>query len=311
MKKQVLVVTIIMTTIIIASAINIYAVGPGNIRFTFHNLSNNADSTKGLTIDERHQYSQGNYETSQVCIFCHTPHNASPSVPLWNKKMPLGSGGGNIDTWFTMYTSSSTLSATARSAKKPGPESLLCLSCHDGRTAINVVHNAKEAGATAGSNRVFSIGNYETSFDATGLDADGGIPLGDFGVFDGMWMNKNLYGSNLGKTAADPYAGTNLADDHPISFSYTQAQANKGDNFLNPIDTVTAKGPRIRFFGSDNRIECSTCHDPHVYYAFDTNGWRADANNTDSYRNAPYKELKPFLVMSNSGSKLCLACHNK
>ncbi|HVT83233.1 MAG TPA: hypothetical protein VHM90_21520, partial [Phycisphaerae bacterium] len=25
---------------------------------------------------------------SQVCIFCHTPHNATPVKPLWNRAVP-------------------------------------------------------------------------------------------------------------------------------------------------------------------------------------------------------------------------------
>jgi len=34
---------------------------------------------------------------TEICIFCHIPHNAQPGRPLWNHDMP-GSG-------YTMYTS--------------------------------------------------------------------------------------------------------------------------------------------------------------------------------------------------------------
>lgn len=35
----------------------------------------------------------------EVCIFCHTPHNATPIRPLWNRQLPTSS--------YTVYTSRS------------------------------------------------------------------------------------------------------------------------------------------------------------------------------------------------------------
>jgi hypothetical protein len=177
------------------------------------------------------------------------------------------------------------------------------------------VHNASEAGPTAGgTNRVFSIGNAEDG-DPTGLDADGGISLGNFGAA-GFWgiEGQMKYGSNIGKNplTTDPFAGNYLADDHPISFSYQKAYEEKlaKDQSLKDPTTISSL---IRFFGPDKQIECSTCHDPHVYYAYDTRagGWRPDADTVDPARGVPYRELRPFLAKSNKGSGLCLSCHNK
>ena len=39
-------------------------------------------------------------EESRVCIFCHTPHNASPQAPLWNRTNP--------QTHYRVYDSSTT-----------------------------------------------------------------------------------------------------------------------------------------------------------------------------------------------------------
>ena len=62
---------------------------------------------------------------TEICIFCHAPHNAQPATPLWNQA--LGSG-----VTYTPY-SSTTLAA---SPGQPTGASKLCLSCHDGTVAL-------------------------------------------------------------------------------------------------------------------------------------------------------------------------------
>jgi predicted CXXCH cytochrome family protein len=64
---------------------------------------------------------------NQVCIFCHTPHNASPAAPLWNRANP--------QSHYRIYSSSTT---NAR-VDQPGGPSKLCLSCHDGSVALGMV----------------------------------------------------------------------------------------------------------------------------------------------------------------------------
>ena len=65
-------------------------------------------------------------EETRVCIFCHTPHNASPAAPLWNRHNPT--------THYRIYSSRTT---EAR-IDQPGPASKLCLSCHDGSIALGL-----------------------------------------------------------------------------------------------------------------------------------------------------------------------------
>ena len=36
---------------------------------------------------------------TEVCIFCHTPHNSAPVTPLWNRNLPVAA--------YTVYTSNS------------------------------------------------------------------------------------------------------------------------------------------------------------------------------------------------------------
>lgn len=64
---------------------------------------------------------------SEICVFCHTPHNSSPRMPLWNRNDP--------GVTYTLYTSSTTQSNPGQ----PERSSILCLSCHDGTIALGSV----------------------------------------------------------------------------------------------------------------------------------------------------------------------------
>lgn len=280
MKKRFLAATVMAAVMAWGAIVN---AGPGNIKNTVHNMSNIQPS--GFT--ERHWYSD---ETEQICIFCHTPHNAQPAQPLWNKVNPTQA--------FKMYTSSTTLTTVAKGVTAPGPESLLCLSCHDGRTAINVLHNSSVGEPDGDGHMKVDIGGWRDTQDPEAPPGFVGVAMNLPEIFG------QPYGANLGKVAGDRYAGNNLMDDHPISFSYTAAYDEKvgaGSTALNPI--AVPRGQGFRFFGSNNRMECSTCHDPHVDYGKDYSG-----NPTFSGGNTA---LDPFLVRDNSGSAMCLACHNK
>jgi hypothetical protein len=72
-------------------------------------------------------------EATGLCVFCHTPHNATPQTPLWNKAL---SGAT-----YTLYTST-TLKAVVT---QPTGGSRLCLSCHDGTLAMGTLR-APQAG---------------------------------------------------------------------------------------------------------------------------------------------------------------------
>ena len=74
---------------------------------------------------------------SQICVACHTPHGASPDVPLWNHNLPSPVSN------YTVYTGSATIQATDLSdfASSDGSISSLCLSCHDGTTALGSLVN--------------------------------------------------------------------------------------------------------------------------------------------------------------------------
>lgn len=273
---------IAVVAILILIAGTLAFAGQSNVRWTVHNLSNNTNNGNGLNKAQRHFYSD---TVDQVCIFCHTPHNAAAVSPLWNKAT-VAAG-----QQFMMYTSSKTLTTAARQVTAPGPESLLCLSCHDGRTAINILHSS-------GIGTPTGVGNDKT-VDIMGWENDASIP-GGIGVSLGSFSGFGSYPANLGATANDPYAGTDLTNDHPISVPYDTAQGQSAGR-LNPRAGID---PRIKFFGASYKVECSSCHDPHVDYGYGIDRIPSGSPTGDT-------TLTPFLRMSNAGSSLCLACHNK
>ena len=74
--------------------------------------------------------------------------------------------------------------------------------------------------------------------------------------------------------------GTDLSDDHPISFFYSDVLAAK-DPQIRPASTLPASLPLDRA----NELQCTTCHDPH--------------NN----------QYGDFLNMPNQRSMMCISCH--
>jgi predicted CXXCH cytochrome family protein len=79
--------------------------------------------------------------------------------------------------------------------------------------------------------------------------------------------------------------GTNLANSHPVSMLPADDGSLAPSLFASPPAT---KDPAVKLVAG--RVECTTCHDPHVP------------------RNDP--ALPMFLVRANANGALCLACHD-
>lgn len=98
------------------------------------------------------------------------------------------------------------------------------------------------------------------------------------------------FGGNTGSTLISEPGdlGTDLPNDHPISFTYDAALAVSDGFLYNPISAPSSLGGTIdedMLFGG--KLECSSCHDAHD------------------------KTITPFLRISNAGSGLCMTCHSK
>jgi hypothetical protein len=92
-------------------------------------------SLKSKIENSHHDFGGRSWTNNEVCIVCHTPHNAqfNTAAPLWNHQLTNAS--------YTVY-SSTTLNATVG---QPSGQSKICLSCHDGTVAMDN-HSGKTDG---------------------------------------------------------------------------------------------------------------------------------------------------------------------
>jgi len=125
----------------------------GGIANTRHNLTMSYNGSARIMDTYRSNY----YE---VCVYCHTPHaaNSTAAAPLWNRTV--------TQRTYELYRQPTSL---GEAVSQPGPNSLTCLSCHDGVTAIDSIINMPTR--LAGSFRAGYKKEQETSVNFEFLDA--------------------------------------------------------------------------------------------------------------------------------------------
>jgi cytochrome c553 len=201
------------------------------VSMTKHNLSANLNIAFGSTTNG----------SSEVCVYCHTPHGASTIQalntgfpPLWNRRV-------NTYSAYTTYAdANSPHFDSADTGTRPLSTfgikgvSLACLSCHDGTIAFDALVNLQgsggyqEANATiagAGGDHALAdtlFGGFTGEavdstdhFFKTGTRANDttGNPFGG-----SLFSNDTLDASGSNGTMPFPNLDVDLQDDHPISF---------------------------------------------------------------------------------------------
>ena len=133
-------------------------------------------------VGSAHDFSDDSWNTSgQICLVCHTPHNADVSVsnaPLWNHE--------TTNATFTTY-SSATMDATTG---QPDASSKLCLSCHDGTVAVDNFGNQ-----TGGSHYLTGgpdIGTALSDDHPISFTYDAALAAVDDGLYDPSTTNSGL-----------------------------------------------------------------------------------------------------------------------
>jgi len=197
------------------------------VSMTKHNLSANTNIGFGSALAG----------SSEVCVYCHTPHGAGYSTmlsrgmaPLWNRKI-------NTGTAYTTYASlnsphfedNSATTMTAGGGIKG--VSLACLSCHDGTIAFDALINLQGSGGFQASNRNnqgAGPGQHDIAdalfggFTGTNVDAvNHTFTNTERSGFSGNPFGGALYSNDtLAGTGSTPFPNlqTDLSDDHPISF---------------------------------------------------------------------------------------------
>ncbi len=231
-------------------------------------------------------------DTTEICVFCHTPHGANPDAasqlraPIWNRSLSQASYQLYDQVWSRSFEGRLHPGA-------PTGYSRLCLSCHDGTIALGAVRNAP------GSGGFVDIPSQNTP-QLQMQYGSGVTPPFPFGsIPEGS-------GSATGNTRR---LGTDLRNDHAISFVYDNALAaidteltypgSSPDRPANERPYPSGIGPMRRFdgeiLGVYNSIQCTSCHNPHQvnYPKFLRANW---------LQNAPEHPGEQII---------CLFCHDK
>jgi len=165
--------------------------------------------------------------TTQICIFCHAPHNAKESLPLWNRSNPTGA--------FKLYSGVGMANVSFKTGFTTDSTSLFCMSCHDGVTKMNAVYNA---GAIDGNALNHYVERVAGTFGNVAITGSGNLT------------------TDLSKTHPInfPVGTTDPQSDLHSGGGTTMGSAG----FTMPLFKATRSG------ASTNRsLECGSCHAVH------------------------------------------------
>lgn len=107
--------------------------------------------------------------TSQVCVFCHTPHMstaAGQQAPLWNHSASVVSSYG-VYTSSTLNVTPSDIGGQAVGSQSV---SMLCMGCHDNTVGVNVVYKQPKDGSAGNATLISAIGTGSANLGTSLVD---------------------------------------------------------------------------------------------------------------------------------------------
>lgn len=191
---------------------------PTLVKDSKHNLSSNPTNLNTIKSDQLGG-------TSEICVFCHTPHSARADAPLWNRTNVTG-------PYSNRYSSDVLLELSYPLPEDPSNSALpsytvhartrICLSCHDGTIALGSLVNLPSE-VTAGE-----------------------VPM------QGATADNKMPGSAAG------YIGTDFRDDHPVAIKYISGAGSDPE-----LKGTRPAELKLYTSGGFDYIECTTCHNAH------------------------------------------------
>ncbi|WP_243322176.1 cytochrome c3 family protein [Geothrix sp. SG200] len=178
---------------------------------------------KGTKHDLSASGAGAKYTTTQVCVFCHAPHNAATGTnvlanqPLWNRNAYTTTA-----PTFIPYTSATLVQV----AGQPTGASLACFTCHDGTSSVGQLIN-------------MPTGGLGTLTGSTNVDATTGHLLNA------------------------PALGVDLSNDHPVTITYDTSAAMVPSklNAVTGTGTTANVGGLPLFSGKVECASCHSVHD--------------------------------------------------
>jgi predicted CXXCH cytochrome family protein len=226
-----------------------------------------------------HDFSGNAWSGGEICIVCHTPHNASTTTlaPLWNHDITTATYTP-YDSWsfrtafHTPYDCTGTITECETEIPADyvtaGPASRLCLSCHDGTVAVDSFGGAPSGGGTISIPSEDNLGTDLSDDHPIGIDWMHQTSPSKCNAIDGGCHDLHPLASD-GVTALENPRPARL-DAQFVSWWYGTPDGHKN-----------SPGPGLK-------VECPSCHEVH---------------NTAGNDH--------LLRMNNFGSALCQRCHQK
>jgi len=207
----------------------------------------------------------------RICIFCHTPHNAVPQTPLWNRDV-------NEGTNYDLYDSS-TFDVTL---SQPTGPSRLCLGCHDGTVGIGAVLSVSGGIQMERElvGRPSHLGTDLTNDHPFSFSYDAAVPfnneLKSTPPGDLLIYNNNFIHCSTCHEPHDNTYGMFLAVDNRYTALCTRChQINGWPSSAHAVSTATWPGTGTDPWPVNSRVDpehrrdsvaengCENCHTPH------------------------------------------------
>ena len=207
-----------------------------------------ASAAPGALAGSHHDFSGGTATTGSeafttgLCTFCHTPHKAISTLPLWNHTL---SANASFAWDVTSTTAGTTYPSFANTYNGPTAR---CLSCHDGSVAVGDIAWFGEGKPTS-----ILVGGEEMTTHKHGETDPMNVGFG--GHMKGNHPVAMPYPfGGVGNTYNGVATGSAI-----ITAEFQSAP-------LSPIRLFNDRGTGDIVAGAvagKTGIECSSCHDPH------------------------------------------------
>ena len=304
---------VIMKRFLIFSLAVAFVVAMTGLSYANHTTTSAGDAANGI-IQSRHNLSTGGEHfhsgdtnmpssrltttgTSEVCVFCHTPHWSSDKGPLWNRV--------SAQTSFSDHHGNNF---------EPGEGSISCLSCHDGSTALDSLINRPGHG----SNTDATISSHM----GWAFQDDGSFHTHVLGEHYAVGANNNLgddHPINKDYNAAlTEHGGAGVHALRPTNTALSDIDLTTSDGSdplvtgnLWSIEGNIQEDGTIGDLLEDGNVECVSCHDPHYKNLTNPDPDFVASYGVSSHTDPDIDGLFLKRVGGNSDSGVCRTCHDK
>lgn len=187
--------------------------------------------------------------------------NAVAIATLLLCSIPIAAARGQAD-----LTSSKHDFTTATGTAPYNFASSECETCH-------IPHNPLEAAEgplwnhEVNTGQTYTLYSNPASLDATPQQPTGRVSALCLSCHDGTVAVDNYGGNTTGTqqipTTATTYIGTDISNDHPVSFTYDATLVTNDGELVSPSGGQVGTDNLPLYGGSTDQLECATCHDPH------------------------------------------------